>query len=29
MILLGGRIVVIFLVIRHVCVIIHANIGKH
>ena len=29
MILKGGRIFVIFWAIRHVCVIIHANIGKH
>ena len=26
MILIGGRIFVIFLAIRHVCVVIHANI---
>ena len=29
MILIGGRIFVIFLAIRHVCVVINANIGKH
>ena len=29
MILIGGRIFVIFLVIRHMCVVIHDNIGKH
>ena len=29
MILIGGRIFVIFLAIRHVCVVIRANIGKH
>ena len=29
MILIGVRIVVIFLVTRHVCAIIRANIGKH
>ena len=27
-ILIGGRIFVIFLATRHVCVVIHANIGK-
>ena len=29
MILIGGRIFVTFLATRHVCVVIHANIGKH
>ena len=29
MILIGGRIFVIFLATRHVCVVIRANIGKH
>ena len=29
MILIGGMIFVIFLAIRHVCVVIRAKIGKH
>ena len=29
MILIGGRIFVILLATKHVCVSIHANIGKH
>ena len=28
MILIGGRIFVIFLAIRHVCIVIHANIAN-
>ena len=29
MVLIGGKIFVIFLATRHMCVVIHANIGKH
>ena len=29
MVLIGGRIFVILMAIRHVCVVIPANIGKH
>ena len=29
MILIGGRIRAICLATRHVCIVIHANIGKH